>query len=416
MGQNRISGCTTCRAGAAQCCRCEVAERIWKYPSFQRLVSYVYGVAAPGEKPSNSTPFRLLALHYLSLTWTVSLSASLVTVWQKVDSVCLHALMAIVILVANLSTTGRIRASRTVIMHFASHSSFGKHSDLIGMFAGVLTMQSSYVVYCKQHPIHHAHTAEETDPELAAVRSLGFPYGLKQSEYSLQLFKCLLSCRNLWEYMRGRARSYVDSRVPRWHLVAMLLVQVVPIVAVAVLSLRSASIVPLIAYIFAWFLPMTYLSYISFVIYAIGLHVWEIDPKGSVVGHRAIAQKTGARFLGDHLPDQTLVGVKKMLAWSRFWFRFVVVHWLIGRVFVLPLTSSHHDCHHHWPRGGKAFDWINPQYDRHRVILGHPEFTFWQSWGLMQAINTTFASFASVSPEGRLPKTTAEAINHLDNM
>ncbi|GFZ90547.1 hypothetical protein CYANOKiyG1_00850 [Okeania sp. KiyG1] len=103
---------------------------------------------------------------------------------------------------------------------------------------------------------------------------------------------------------------------------------------------------------------------------------------------------TSAIFCGEEPPvfnhsDSIWV---KVLGVTRWWMRVFFYH-LPVRLLILTGDSPVHDYHHKRPGN----DWVNAHIDRQAEVEAGVSYA--HSWGLLEAIDKTFESLSTISPD-----------------
>src|SRR5690606_17490729 len=82
-------------------------------------------------------------------------------------------------------------------------------------------------------------------------------------------------------------------------------------------------------------LPLTVFYHIAALLQFLSEHLWLRVPQAGESRELFIARLTRGRFLGEGFPPGHLGGIRRVLAWTRWWARMLLVH-LPARVAVLP--------------------------------------------------------------------------------
>ena len=124
-----------------------------------------------------------------------------------------------------------------------------------------------------------------------------------------------------------------------------------------------------------------------------------MDQQSGMKPREFYLSKTGGRFFGDPFPSEDIPFLTRYLSLSQWWFRFIILHLLIGKLFVVGISDNQqHDLHHIDPRGTK-YEWFNGIYSRqHLATYGREASHLWHTWGsVLTAIVLNFERMARMS-------------------
>jgi hypothetical protein len=402
-GKKSLEGkqCPTCKVDGTLCPRCDAYRCLPQWAWLQAFITFVYGVPYPGQKPLfKNTRASILFTHYLMLFGSVGASCVLICLWFH--AAAMRPLLFVAIVAAGMVTTGRLRACRHFILHHASHGDFGPASRVVGEVATLIAGNVPLDDYKPKHEKHHNDTAEEDDPELVALSKIGFVPGLMVNDYWKRLRVVMLSPWFFFLHLKGRLDSNFSRTLPLWRRVVFGVMHGVPPLVVGALSYRYASPVPIAVYLGAWLLPWTVGTYWSQIPYTLGLHMWWLPTAGGRAGY---VERTGARFFGDPCPSLDLPFLRRCFAWGWWLARFLMLHLLVSKLFIVSGDNQTHDAHHMNPRRG--FDWLNSVFDRQRLVETSHD-AYWHTWSFFPAIQKSFELMSSLPPRLKAARSGSE--------
>jgi hypothetical protein len=372
----------------------------------QAFITFVMGAPHNGQTPivRHNKISRVLTI-FIGFYSSVFVTSTMVAVFANAGVVT-KVLLVPAITAAVLITSGMARSMSTYVLHYASHGAFGSHSRRIGEFASVAAFMLSFIEYQRGHiQKHHPLLTSQEDPDQQAIAALRFVPGMPLNYYASRLLTVILSPRHFILYMRGRVASQFASEVGRLHRVAVVVVQGIPLVVALALSFRNGSLLPLVVWAIAYALPLTYGAYVSLILFSLGLHRWFMEKQPGMTAREFYLSKTGGRFFGDNLPDSNLPTLRRYLALGIWWLRFLVLHLLIGKLFVLGISDNQqHDAHHIDPRGTKH-EWFDSVYSRNRLASsGRDAANLWNTWGSI--LSAIWLNFQRLS---EMPQTDGES-------
>jgi fatty acid desaturase len=385
-------------------------ERLPHWRWLQALFTSVSGVPHPSQAPLLAKGPKVIAVSYFVAFFALA-AANALLVAAAAHAGALAAALALPLIAALvLVQSGLFRGMHNYIMHNASHGNFGPRSRAIGEAGALAAAMVPYARYKPDHLVHHASLTEEVDADQQFVRSLGFVPGNPAAASWHRLVRVLLPGPALVDYLKVRWRSNFGPDVSPWRKAAFVAFHALLPAAAAALSALTGGWAPAAAYAVAWLLPCTYGAYASLVLYALSLHRWYHKAPPGTSARAAYLAKTGARFFADPCPPRHLTGPRRWSAWLAWWARFVLVHVLVSKLFVLGCTDNqHHDAHHAAPTG-TAFDFCNSAYSRHR-LAAEPRFRghCWHTWTLLGAVGANFDYMATLPREGAAGAVPADA-------
>ncbi|MFN0122011.1 MAG: hypothetical protein ACKV2V_16065 [Blastocatellia bacterium] len=374
------------------CPRRQAWERLPKWAWLQAFVTWVQGVPYPGQQPFfTSGPLSNALIHLMAPLLTAALTGWLALYFPAAGWAEKLIMMALM-LIGVLTTSGLLRAMSMYLEHYASHRAFGPYSSVIGEIAALLSQSIPLNLYEQDHlGPHHGHAASPEDPDQNWIESLGFRPGLPVSEYRAHLLRVLAPGRYFLRNLLARIAGNLSPEQPRWRRAAFISFQMAPLVIAELSRGATSRSVAMLAVMIAWYLPLTYGAWISRVLFALGLHVWFYRPDPRKSAYENMLGKTGARFFGDVVPAAELSGSARLFAWAIWWVRLILIHMLIGKLFVMGDSDNMtHDAHHQDPAGRIHKFWI-ANYTRPQLIAARPRFRAWHTWGtVLTAIEHNF--------------------------
>ena len=375
--------CPLCRSTNEQCPRCQAYERLPKWRVLQAFITFVMGVPHVGQTPifKHNKLSRVLTI-FIGLYSSVILTSSMIVAFANAG-VLAKALLVPAIVASVLITSGIARSMSTYVLHYASHDAFGNLSRRIGELASLAVFALSFFEYQHGHiKKHHPLLTSKEDPDQQTIAALKFVPGMTLNYYTKRLLTVMFSPRHFLLYLRGRAASQFASELSGRRRVAVVMVQGFPLLVALAGCFVFGSVMPLLAWTIAYVAPLTYGSYVSMLLFSLGLHRWFMEKRLGMTAREFYLSKTGGRFFGDDLPHANMPALRRHLALGNWWLRFLVLHLLIGKLFVLGISDNQqHDAHHIDPRGAKH-QWFDSVYSRNRLATSsHDAANLWHTWG-----------------------------------
>lgn len=392
--------CPLCKSNEARCPRCQAYERLPKWRLLQAFITFVMGTPHAGQRPlfQHSRATRVVAVFaafYASVVLTCSLVALFATGNLFTRVVTVPAIIASV-----LVTSGALRTMSTFVLHYASHGAFGKYDRIVGEFASMTALTLSFDEYLRGHIYkHHPLLTSTEDPDQRTIAAWKFVPGMPRTYYTRRLWKVVLSPHYFFLHLRGRMDSQLANSLSLLRRVSVVLLHAMTLVVAITTCVVFDSLTPLFAWAIAWLLPLTYGTYLSMVLFALGLHRWFMDQQPGMNAREFYLSKTGGRFFGDAFPGRDVPFLKRYVLLGKWWFRLVVLHLLVGKLFVMGISDNQqHDIHHLDPHGTR-YEWFNGIYSRqHLATHGREARSLWHTWGsVLTPIRLNFARMAAMS-------------------
>jgi fatty acid desaturase len=375
----QLTSCPVCQRQDHQCPRCQAYERLPKWAWLQAFITSVMGVPHVGQQPyfRHHSPFTAAIMVFLMLALSV-LSSTLLIALIPQSGPTMRVLLTLMLLASLMLTSGLLRAMSMFILHYASHGAFGRFNDMIGDFAAMVGFTVPLTTYRRDHNIHHPLVATEKDPDQSFIEQIITALGQTVEAYERELLYTLLPGAKFLREQQGRRQSNFGSEQPLRRKLTLATILALPVVIAVTVSLIICSLMPLIVWLVAWALPLTYGVWVSKVLYALGLHVYFYQPDPQLSARENYQLKTGARFFGDEVPAIELPLLRRYTAWVYYFLRFVLVHLLIGKAFVMGFSDNQqHDAHH---VNGREFKfWVAP-YSRHEMAMSG-KYQMWHTFG-----------------------------------
>jgi fatty acid desaturase len=388
--------CPVCQAGGKKCPRCQAYERLPKWAWLQAVITWVMGVPHVGQQPyfSHHSPHRAVVAVFTMLALSV-LSSALLIVLIPQAGLLMKPLLALALPASLMLTSGLLRALSIYVLHYASHGAFGRFNELIGEAAAMIGFAVPLATYRRAHNIHHPSVATEKDPDQSFIEEIIAALGQSVEAYERELLRTLLPGAKFLREQQGRWQNNFGSDQPLRRKLTLAIVLTLPVAIAVAVSLVIGSPMPLIVWLLAWALPLTYGVWVSKVLFAIGLHVYFCQPDPQLSARENYQMKTGARFFGDEVPARELPLLRRYAAWACYLLRFAFVHLLVGKAFVMGFSDNQqHDAHH---VNGREFKfWIAP-YSRHEMATSG-RYEMWHTFGsVMTAIRENFKYWSKLS-------------------
>lgn len=404
--------CPLGNTSGPQCPRCQAYERLPKQPLLQAFITFVMGVPHVGQTPiiqqtRTTRVITLFVVFYLSV-----LATGLGVVLATKVGLAAQLLLIPAIITSVLVTSGLARSMSMCIMHYASHGDFGRYSRLVGELASVVGMCLSYPEYKTKHLTgHHPLLTSNDDPDQQTIAAWKFTPGLPLNFYTKRFLRVMVSPRDFVMHLRARLASQFAKDLSFSRGLVVVSVQAMPLVIAIGSCLILGNLTPLLAWAIAWLLPLTYGTYLSMVLFSLGLHKWFMQRKAGMSARVFYLSKTGGRFFGDPLPQKDLPLLRRYFALSLWWLRLLVVHLLIGKLFVMGASDNQqHDAHHIDPQG-KKHEWFNSIYSRHLIASSGQDASYvWNTWGsVLTAVRLNFERMA------KMPKVESDTVLEPEN-
>lgn len=405
----RAVECPSCQSNEEQCPRCQAYDQLPKWRLLQAFITFVMGVPHPGQIPifkhrKFTRVIAVFTVFYLSVVLTSSLVAMFAT-----GNFFTQVLLVPAILASVMITSGALRTMSTYVLHYASHGRFGKYDRFAGELASMTALTLSFDEYERDHIYkHHPLLTSTEDPDQRTIAAWKFVPGMPVTYYTRRLWQVMLSPRYFFLHLRGRMESQFANDLSVLRRVTVVLLHATTLLVAVYTSFVFDSLTPLIAWAIAWLLPLTYGTYLSMILFALGLHRWFMDQPQGMKPRAFYLSKTGARFFGDPFPAKDLRFLKRCVSFGAWCFRFIVLHLLVGKLFVTGISDNQqHDIHHLDPHGTK-YEWFNGIYSRqYLAAYGREAGHLWHTWGsIFTSIQLNFERMAKMSkPE---PEITVE--------
>ena len=209
----------------------------------------------------------------------------------------------------------------------------------------------------------------------------------------------MLSPRYFFLHLRGRMESQFANDLSLLRRVSVVVLHATMLLVGFSTCFVFDSLTPLFAWAIAWLLPLTYGTYLSMIFFALGLHRWFMDQPQGMKSREFYLSKTGARFFGDPFPAKDTPFLKRYVSLGNWWLRLIVLHLLVGKLFVMGISDNQqHDIHHLDPHGTK-YEWFNGIYSRQYLAThGREAGHLWHTWGsIFTAIRLNFERMAGMS-------------------
>lgn len=286
-------------------------------------------------------------------------------------------------------TTYAIRKLRLTIMHAASHylvfANNHKLNRILGEFISILTLTPRFKVYQRGHNgLHHSNNllspGDETYEYLFNI--VGFWEAMTVDEawkhlwrtlFSPSFYVCQLSYR-LAATFRSKSGGHNWRSFLFW----------LTILAIVTISHSW------LAFLIAWLIPIFVFFEASSLLRQCVEHHFVV-PAGVKPTRQELNQMTVAIFCGEVTPqlDSSALWIKRLAAWTKWWLRMLFYH-LPVRLLILTGDSPCHDWHH---RNITSRQWIDCIFARQKEVERGEE--YYESWGLLNAIDKTFKSFST---------------------
>jgi fatty acid desaturase len=338
-----------------------------------------------GQEPIRFTPTR----HFVNAV--VSLGCGLVVSWFALR----WAGAALLLLLPGWAMTLHgARNLRMMIYHQCAHRNMWgrRRADaFLGSAVAAVLMVQNFERYRTEHVIdHHAvHHMTLRDPTVQTfLVALRLRPGMSRSQMWRRMLGRIVSPVFHGSFLQGRVRSYFHRATHAKRVSALLLLGTVAALA----TWLQAWLFLLIA----WVLPMTVFYQISNTLRLCVKHTFPAPEQTGRRGREYFAGLTNAIFLGERAPDPGLPRGRRLTAWTRWWFRMLVVHFP-ARYLVLTGDTVCHDFHHRFPM---SRDWANYIFAREADhAAGTPGWPPYRHvWGLVPAIDTVFDSLRAADP------------------
>ncbi|WP_371496276.1 fatty acid desaturase [Kitasatospora sp. NBC_00374] len=156
----------------------------------------------------------------------------------------------------------------------------------------------------------------------------------------------------------------------------------------------------------AWVLPLTFFYQLSNTLRLCVKHTFPSADTTERRGKAYFGSLTNAIFLGERAPAPGLPLPRRLLGWTRWWARMLLVHFP-ARYLVLTGDTVCHDFHHRHPMSRRWAGYIFERAADDRTPgRGWPPYR--EVWGLVPAVNLVFDSLAAADPAEYDPARLAE--------
>ncbi|MEO1617716.1 MAG: hypothetical protein AAFV88_17830 [Planctomycetota bacterium] len=288
-----------------------------------------------------------------------------------------------------------IAAARTMtdtLLHQAAHNQlFPRHprwNNAIGDLCSIGAIARALCKYRPEHVVHHSRLAETVDQDIRFLLSLGFVPGR-----SIAWYWCRMVLQLISPSFHGRAicqRLNANLTSGGWCRRVVFVLTWSMAVVVAIGSAAPAT------FVVALLFPLTVGVQAVNLIYVLTEHRWV---RIRYVGESCrvmLCRMTSGRFLGAAYPNRSSDGWWK---WLRWW--LCVPLWISQRIVIWAADTVAHDDHHRHPL---STNWTLAIYERrdHAATIGAHDPPYTEIWGVCNAINATFASFAAFPAGSKL--------------
>ncbi len=386
--RERIEGrieCPLCQSNKEQCPRCQAYERLPKWRLLQAFITFVMGVPHPDPRQTpifKHRKFTRVITLFIVFYSSVALTCSLVAMFAA-GNLFAQVLLVPPIIASLMITSGTLRTMSTYVLHYAGHGVFGKYNRFVGELASMTALTLSFDEYEGDHIYkHHPLLTSKEDPDQRAIAAWKFVPGMSFTYYTRRLWQVMLSPRYFFLHLRGRMESQFANDLSLLRRVSVVVLHATMLLVGFSTCFVFDSLTPLFAWAIAWLLPLTYGTYLSMIFFALGLHRWFMDQPQGMKSREFYLSKTGARFFGDPFPAKDTPFLKRYVSLGNWWLRLIVLHLLVGKLFVMGISDNQqHDIHHLDPHGTK-YEWFNGIYSRQYLAThGREAGHLWHTWG-----------------------------------
>jgi fatty acid desaturase len=276
------------------------------------------------------------------------------------------------LILATLLTTGGMRRLDVVVVHQTLHRMFAtshRTNRVVGEVITTIFWRSPYDENRREHLLHHQYPCSMKDADTRYLLSTGMRPGMSRSEYRRYVWGALFSPIHHWRVSSGRVQANFTGPMPRYRLI-MSLVWLAATIAFVGLTGWWAE------YLVLWILPLSVCFQGATFLYTHTEHRWWIFSNAEKLTKKERDLLTFGRMCGEPVPGPEATGfLGRTGAWTKWWFRMLVVH-SSYRMFVLVGDTVQHDLHHIHPN----CDWANSAYVRSEDIsTGSDRYT--DVWG-----------------------------------
>jgi hypothetical protein len=297
-----------------------------------------------------------------------------------------------VVLLGWVMTTYALRKLRLTIMHAASHylvfANNHKLNRILGEFISILTLTPRFKVYQRGHNgPHHSNNllspGDETYEYL--FNTVGFSESMTVDDAWKHLWKTLFSPSFYVRQFGSRlaATFWSNAWSHNWRSLIFWLI----ILAIVVITHSW------LAFFIAWLVPIFVFFEASSLLRQCVEHRFVV-PAGVEPTRQELNQMTVAIFCGEVTPqlDSSASWIKRLGTWTKWWLRMLFYH-LPARLLILTGDSPCHDWHH---RNITSREWIDCIFARQKEVERGEK--YYESWGLLNAIDKTFKSLSTQTP------------------
>ncbi|MBT2472444.1 fatty acid desaturase [Streptomyces sp. ISL-66] len=311
-----------------------------------------------------------------------------------------------VLILCWLVTSGGMRRLDVVVIHQTLHRMFTKSvrgNRIVGELISTFFWRSPYDDNRKEHLAHHAFPCSLKDGDTHYLLSTGMRPGMTRSEFRKYIWGALFSPSHHSRFFFGRLKSNFIGVQPRYRLV----MSVVYLAAVATFIALTGW---WMEWLVLWLVPVSVFFQSCTYLYTMTEHRWWLFGNHERLPRDQRDLLTFGRFCGEAVPDDSVTGLRKAAAWTRWTFRMLVVH-SSYRMFVLVGDTVQHDLHHVMP----ACDWANSPWIRADDVGNRPE-RYTEVWGSLADHLRAAGQVDNVMtglPEGVVPTEWSESATQL---
>ncbi len=356
-----------------------------RLPGFvQPFLTWLTAQPAPGERVTERSPLRFVAVALLQVVLGIAASALALNICPPL------ALLGIVL------TTSGLGLFQVVVFHHCSHGTVfrGRETNmLVGRLVSAIVLFKHFDSYKQGHMLHHSNNKLLTEEDEFADfvfntcrLEAGVPEGVLRRRVLLNLVSPMFHGR----FLARRLQAAWGSHDRAHNLVGM------GVWAAFAVAAAAAGQVP--AFLIGWVLPVTVLLQMATVGRILCEHSFPEPEVIAARGRDLTCHATSGVFPGIMPPALPAGTPRGLLLWLGWWANMLTVQLLV-RIIVLVGDAPCHDYHHRKPASRRWTSYIQVRQQDAEAGSSVFQTGYSETWGLFRAVQATLASLSRL-PHG----------------
>jgi len=270
-------------------------------------------------------------------------------------------------------TAGGLRRLDVVVVHQTLHKMFSASSlgnRVLSEIVTTVLWRPPYDDNRKEHLLHHAFPCSLRDGDTRYLLSTGAGPGMTKRQFRGYLLRAVLSPRHHWSFFASRVKANYFMAVPLYRRAMALVWLAATVVLLAATGWW-------LAWLVAWFVPVTVFFQAQTLLYTLSEHRWWLFDNAERLTKAQRDQLTFGRFCGEPVPDTAgLTGPGRAIRWTGWWLKALLVY-APYRMCILVGDTVQHDLHHVRPK----CDWANSSWVRNEDLNSTEADRYFEAWG-----------------------------------